>query len=476
MNILALESSTTSAKAMLYDTSDHTYTIEAKAYPQYFGDATLHDAESVFLETATLGKKLCAGKRVDAVTLGGTWHSVLLCDADFRPVTPVYQWSNTEPAEICSLLRKDEQYTRGYYQRTGCMVNAIYPSFKLRMLRAHGFPLEAYFIADQGTYNAFRLTGEKTVTASMLSGEGFLNVNEQRLDRTVLNELGIGERNFARIVAHNESHPLTAKGAALLGTVPGIPVLPACPDGALNQIGAGALRRGIMTISVGTSGALRVATPNPVLPEIPSIWCYLAPETWLSGAAISGCCNCVDWYKNTMFGSEITYEQIERELDSEHSTPVFLPFLFGERCPGWRDERLGGFSAVTPLHSRYHFYHGVLEGILFNLYQCYLAIRTIHGVPKRVKLSGGIVHSPFWLQMCADIFGLEMEVDDAAHGSLMGAVALGLEKLGVLGKLTDFATEPRQTILPNANLSSMYEKKYERYLYYYQSFGGEIKR
>ena len=125
MYILVLESSTTSAKAMLYNAADDTYEIETKAYPLYFNNTTLHDAESVFFETAALGKTLCSGKKIDAVALGATWHNVMLCDTDFHPQTPVYLWANTEAAEICKNLRDDDVYTRNHYQRTGCMVNAV---------------------------------------------------------------------------------------------------------------------------------------------------------------------------------------------------------------------------------------------------------------------------------------------------------------------------------------------------------------
>lgn len=468
MYILVLESSTTSAKAMLYNAADHTYEIKTKAYPLYFNNATLHDAESVLMETAALSKSLCSGKKIDAVALCGTWHNVLLCDADFHPKTPVYQWSNIEAAEICRRLRQDESFTLDYYQRTGCMVNAIYPAFKLKMLRERGYHLEDYYVADQGTYNFYRLTGEKIVTDCMLSGEGFLSIREKKLDKVILSELGISETNFPRLVTYDSSSPLTEEGAGLIGIEPGTPVLSACPDGALNQIGAGALDRGVMTISVGTSGALRIATPQPVLPEIPSTWCYLAPETWLSGAAISGCCNCVDWYKDKMFGPDKTYDEIEGAFGGTSDTPVFLPFLFGERCPGWQDDRQAGFFGITPLHTRYDFYHSVLEGVLYNLYHCYNVLTEINGFPKKIKLSGGIVNSPYWSQMCADIFGMEMEVDSTKHGSLMGAAALGLKMLGAINDISEFSVKTHRTIQPDFKKAKIYRDKYERYLYYYE--------
>ena len=90
----------------------------------------------------------------------------------------------------------------------------------------------------------------------------------------------------------------------------------------------------------------------------------------------------------------------------------------------------------------------------------------INGVPSKIKLSGGIVNSPYWLQMCADIFNIEMEVDSAQHGSLMGAAALGMEKLGILDRLTDFSVSAHAAIRPEN--PDRFKLKYEQYLYYYE--------
>ena len=40
------------------------------------------------------------------------------------------------------------------------MVNAIYPFYKLLMLKREGKALRGYRIGGQGVYNTFRMTGE----------------------------------------------------------------------------------------------------------------------------------------------------------------------------------------------------------------------------------------------------------------------------------------------------------------------------
>lgn len=474
MYILVLESSTTSAKAMLYDAGKNEYTVKTQAYAMQ-EDMTVHDAERVFRDTIELGRILCQDKKVDIIALSGTWHSVMLCDKEMTPLTPVYLWSYSGASSLCKELREDKAYTQEFYQKTGCMVNAIYPAFKLKLLKERGYRFDNCFIAGQGTYNMYRLTGERVITDSMASGTGLLNIHNKQFDPDILSDLGIRESQLSRLVTYRDTVPLSEEGARLLGLKQGIPVVPTGPDGGLNQVGAGALEDGVMTFSVGTSGAIRLSAQKPVLPEVPSTWCYLSPKGWLSGAATSGCCNCLDWFKNKMFSSGTTYEEIEKGFSKSKSTPVFLPFLFGERCPGWQDDRSAGFFDVKPIHTANDLYHGVMEGVLFNLYQCYEVLTRLNGIPKKIKLSGGILHSDYWTQMCADIFGIDMEIDRTEHSSLSGGAALGLELTGVIRDAADFVNESERIIRFNPENQDTYMKRYERYKYWYHKTNPDIK-
>ena len=475
MYILVLESSTTSAKAMLYDVEKHEYTVKAQAYTSQYEDLTVHNAEQVFQETIALGRTLCRNRKIELIALSGTWHSLLLCDENMKPQTPVYLWSYTGAAKLCKELRKDRAYTKEFYQKTGCMVNAIYPAFKLKLLKEKGHTLDHCFIEGQGTYNLFRLTGERVTMDSMASGTGLLNIHTKQYDQDILLDLGIKESQLSRLVTYKDTVPLSEEGAQMLGVDRGIPVMPTGPDGGLNQVGAGAIGDGVMTFSVGTSGAIRLSAQRPIIPEVPSTWCYLSPKGWLSGAATSGSCNCIDWFKNKMFPSGTTYDEIEKGFSGAGSTPVFLPFLYGERCPGWQDDRNAGFFDVRPSHSVNDFYHGVMEGVLFNLYQCYEILTKLNGIPQKIKLSGGILHSAYWTQMCADIFGTDMVIDQTEHSSLLGGAALGLELLGQVKDAAGFMDENTKLIHYNSGKVDFFSKKYRRYKYWYDQINPDIK-
>lgn len=465
MLVLILESSTTSAKSMVYDTETGNCEIKVKPYPNMSGDATVHDACEVFRTTMEAGREISGGRKIDMISLVGTWHSLLLCDSDMSPVSPVYQWSYTGASRICGRLREDKDYIYDYYNKTGCMVNAIYPMFKLLHLREKK-DLSQYYIMGQGTYSTYRLTGKRVITECMASGTGLFHIHNRRWDEELLKQLGIREEQLCRLISYNKTCPLSKEGAEILGLEEGIPVIPANSDGGLNQLGAGAMKNGSMTFSVGTSGAIRFTANMAELPSSPSTWCYMSPKSYLIGAATSGCCNCIDWFCEN-FGVGKKYGELELSDAVVEDTPVFLPFLFGERCPGWNDERMGGFVGVRPHHGIKELYRAVQEGILFNLYQCYQELCKMAGRPKCVKLSGGILQSGVWKQMCADIFQKEMEIDEVPHGSLFGGAVLAMELLGVIEDVCEYEVEKKELIKPDYENAGVYQRKYQTYLKYY---------
>lgn len=469
MLILALETSTTSAKAMLYSSEDGIVDVITREFPSEVNNTLTQDPEGILQELVQVSRQICAGRDIEVISLGGIWHSLLLCDKGMKAQTKIISWANTSAVDVSSRYLKDKDAVNRFYKTTGCPVAPNYPYFKLLHLKEQGYKLEDYYIMGQGSYITYRLTGKRIVTDCMASGSGLLNIHDKQYDKAILEDLGIEEEQLCKLVTYMDAAPLSEEGAKLLGLKPGIPVIPASADGALNQVGAGALDEGAMTFSVGTSAAIRLSTSKPLIPDQPSTWSYLSPTQWLSGAATSGACNCTDWFNDGFYA--MSYDEIEKSSQEELDTPVFLPFLFGERSPGWQGDKRGAFIGVEPYHTKQHFYQAIQEGILFNVYQNYSVLCDMVGEPKKVILSGGIVNSRFWTQMCVDIFGSAMEIPTINQSSLMGAAILGLDYLKIIPSPKDYPFEKGEIIRPNPEMKSMYENKYEKYLYWYNKIG-----
>ncbi|MCL2464458.1 MAG: FGGY-family carbohydrate kinase [Micrococcales bacterium] len=469
MRVLALESSTTSAKALLYDSDTAAISTMSRRFHLISGDSAQRDPDEVGSQLFALGRECLAGRDVDLVALSSTWHGLTLQRPDGTSATPVYEWPYPGAEAITTRLRRDPAFVRWYYEHTGAMVSAIFPAFKLRMLADAGVDLTSGLVMDQGSVLFQRLTGVAATTYSLASGTGLLNVDTGEWSGEVAEALGVGQACLPDLLPSRTLRPLTTAAGAVLGLRPGTPVLAPGPDGGLTQIGDRASEPGVMTFSMGTSGAMRLATDTPVLSPRQSTWCYRSPDTWLSGIATSGCGNCVDWARVTMFGPDTDFVALEPRLRAGvRDVPIFLPFLFGERCPGWLDQRRGGFVGLQPTHDTVDLYQAVLQGVVFNLFQCYEELVRLNGQPHRIRLSGGVLFSPFWTQLTADVIGAELEVSTQQHASAMGAIRLGLSTLGADDAPAESSGDPQRTLTPNPTMSSYYRDRYEAYLKAYE--------
>jgi gluconokinase len=466
MIVLVLEASTSSAKAMLVDTENHTQ----QSMTQPYRAGTANNPQSILEQTLDVGARVAASQSVSMIALGTTWHGLLFCNEEMEVRSPLWNWSDTISQELCKQLRRDESYTQSFYKESGCMVHSIYPYFKLMHFKRQGILKKTDKIADQGSYMFYQLTGSWFTSPSLVSGMGFLDIHSKTYSKQMKSELGLSiESQLPKLVRFGTTAPLSRKAALRLGIKQGIPVLPCFPDGGLNQIGSDAIQSGIMTLSMGTSGAMRLTTEKPYLPQDMSSWCYLSPkEEYLSGAATSGCCNCVDWAKERFFSKETTYAEIEEQMDIRRQIPTYLPFLYGERCPGWNDERTASFHNLRPHHTPIDRYQAVLEGVVYNLYQCFLEIRESHFPIDTIKLSGGVLNSKAWKQMCCDIFNFPLTEDSATQSSLLGGAKLALECLGESLDINDFFVNNGTLLTPNEESVPFYQQRYADYLHWYE--------
>ena len=117
------------------------------------------------------------------------------------------------------------------------------------------------------------------------------------------------------------------------------------------------------------------------------------------------------------------------------------------------------------------YYRAVQEGVLFSLRHCLDQMEEQAGEPRRIFLSGGILQSPGWTQMCADILGRELELAAVAQASMTGAAVTARWALGKLHSLEEYRPAAGGTAAPNPAMEAYYREKYKRYRDAYQRTG-----
>ena len=111
-------------------------------------------------------------------------------------------------------------------------------------------------------------------------------------------------------------------------------------------------------------------------------------------------------------------------------TPVFLPFLAGERWDsahgGWAGGgRAGGcWDGLALSHGREDLLRAALEGVAFLLRTRLEDLRSIGCRPEQVVIAGGGSHDPAWRQLLGDVLALPMHPARDSWLSARGAALI----------------------------------------------------
>ena len=390
MRIVSLDVGSSSVRAVAFD---ETGTAEP-------GDAHLAyddlDAETLVAACRAVLSQVGDG---DELALSCFWHSLLPVDEHDSPLAPVLTWRD-RAGDLPALDPAD------YHRRTGCFLHPSYWPAKISLLRSHGLEPARYLsFAD---YLLLRLAGDARTSVSTASGTGLFDPNRLDWDDETLAACGVD---------HAQLPPL--RDEAVAG------VHPALGDGACSNLGAGCVGRGRAAVMVGTSAAARVVHGATVAEPRPGLFLYRVDrDRFCEGGALSDGGNLYAWLRRTLAPFEGV--PLAARAPAAHGL-VFRPYLGGERSLGWNPARRGAIDGLSFATTALDIAQAALESVCYRLYA---VLAAIGGVESVVATGGGLLSSPDWVQVLADVLGRPVEVSAVAEGSARGAAVAALERAG----------------------------------------------
>ncbi|HET7478468.1 MAG TPA: gluconokinase [Rubrobacteraceae bacterium] len=472
-NVLALDLGSSSVRAALYDGAgapvdgtevkldyDLDYTRD--------GGATKSAEEVLDLLTRAIDGALskAGGASVSCVGASTFWHSVTGLDQAGNPVTPILTWADRRSAaEAADLrMRLDES---AVHRRTGCVLHSSYLPAKLLWLsRNHPeqFARAERFVSV-GEYLYEQLFGGDAVTVgtSMASATGLFDQHRLVWDEGMLDALPIDEAQLSPI-SDEPASGLTAEYAERWPALADVPWFPAVGDGACSNAGSGCVTEDRLALMVGTSGALRVLwkAGSVEIPDGP--WCYRADaERFVMGGALSNGGNLVQWLRDTLRlpePGEIDKQLSRMEPDSHGLT--FLPLLAGERGPAWADHANGTIAGLSMTSGPVEIMRAAMESVALRFAIIAEQLEsTSPGEKEIVATGGGLLNSPTWTRIMADVLGRPVTLSGVKEASSRGAALLALEKLGTL-KIEDIEAPLGDTFDPDPERHKVYRNALER--------------
>jgi gluconokinase len=448
--MLALDIGTSSVRAILYDCrgaiTDHMAQVTYDMDTSQDGGAYIDADWLLAVVATTLDQFFTEADRpqISGVAVTTFWHNILGVGSAGQAVTPLISWADTRPGSVIPQLKErlDEKAT---HDRTGCVLHPSYLPAKLLWLADH-HP-DTFTQAEQwmsiGEYLFLRLFGKTGCSISMASGTGLLNAHTCTWDMDTLSALPIEASQLSRLTDLNEPF-MGLKD--LYGTrwpaLKNLPWYPAVGDGACSNIGSGCVTTDRMAIMVGTSGAMRVMWPAETFTIPEGLWCYRSDRRRiLMGGALSNGGNVYGWMRSTLqLGENTTVEQAIATMAPDTHGLTVLPFWAGERSPGWHASARATITGMTLHTTPIDIMRASLEATAYCFASIYERLQSIHVEAKEMIASGaGLLQSPAWLQMMADVLGRPVIASAVSEASSRGAALLALE---ACGRLADLAEAP----------------------------------
>lgn len=385
------------------------------------------------------------GASVVAVSISTAMHGLIGLGPDDRPLTPLLTWADSRAADEARHLVESGQALE-LHHTSGTPVHSFSPLTKLMWFGRHEAELSSQVRSWIGLKDwiILALTGTLATELSSASGTGLLDLSTRDWNPAALELAGVEITQLPQVLPTTSALGLSKSVAARVGLPTATPVVLGAGDGPLGNLGTGALGEGVVGLSLGTSGALRMVVDRPVVDPRGRLFCYaLTDDTWVIGGAVSNGGIVVRWCGD-VFGSDLPSRSgnadqdllaLARSVPAGSDGLVMLPYLLAERAPLWDPGLKGAFLGVQGRHTRGHFVRAAVEGVGLQLSAILDELEEVTPVTS-VRATGGVFRSSVWRDVLAAVLDRPLTVTGGAEGSALGAAALALHGLGRAPSLT----------------------------------------
>lgn len=474
--IIGVDIGTSSAKSIVLGMNGKFGAVFQQSYPtQHPKPGYSEQSPEVILDAVKTGIRTVVaemGYPPTAIAFSSAMHSIMAVSQSGEALTPLIIWADNR-SESSAMALRDTPEGKEIYRQTGTPIHAMSPLCKLIWLREQQPELFAQAAMFPGIkeYIFHHFFGRYVTDHSVASATGLFDIHALQWNDTALRVAGIRPAQLPEPVsADTVIQGLLPAVAADLGIPANTPFVIGGSDGCLAQLGSGAMLPGHATLTIGTSGAVRMAGSQALTDSKGRLFTYLLTDhIYITGGASNNGGVVLQWLIRDFLQQppEALHRLVNEALKIQSDNLLCLPYLLGERAPMWNSHATAAFIGIQPQHTPAHFTRAVLEGICFALLSIKAALQETAGPVQKILVSGGFTHSPGWIQLMADIFGQTMYLQQERDASALGAIILATRALG-LPEPVNTATAPAIAFDPDRSSYDWYQQKYRRFRKVYE--------
>ncbi|PTT77945.1 xylulokinase, partial [Pelomonas sp. HMWF004] len=368
--------------------------------------------------------------QVRGIGLSGQMHGAVTLDAADRVLRPAILWNDGRSGPQCA------EMMAACPELPAITGNLAMPGFtapKLAWMRQHEpelFGRVAKVLLPKD-WLRLQLSGSHVSEMSDAAGTLWLDVAHRRWSPEALALTGLTESHMPRLVEGSEpSAGLRHELAQRWGMKAGIAIAGGGGDNAASAVGMGVVQPGQGFLSLGTSGVIFLCndrfSPNPA--RAVHAFCHALPNTWHQMSVMLSAASALRWVTQLLGeANEATLITKVAALTPAQraQSPLFLPYLSGERTPHNNAQAQGVFFGLTHEHDAATLGYAVLEGVGFGLLDGWQALQQGGGTADSLWLVGGGARSDWWAQLLASLLNVRLVNGVGAEaGGALGAARL----------------------------------------------------
>jgi len=327
--------------------------------------------------------------RVVSIGLSGQTPSVVCSDKDGNPVRPVLIWQDNRAVQEATELEKGFGNPLSVIGTSLPWSASACPA-KLFWLSRHEEQTihKTKWIFQPKDFVGFHLTG--LPISDPWSSKGLCNVLTRKPIKEVLSYIGWHDDVVPDLLDGFQSRgTITLEASERFGFAVGTEVSVGWSDAMCGMAAMGVFSKPATFVITGTSAIVGSSSATPpedggglyIIPKTCAPLAVTYGPTQSSGSSIA--------WASELFEVEAN-ELIDLAMDvSMADTPIYLPYINGERAPLWRPDLQAGFYGVTSQSKKSELALAVMEGISFAERQVAELAETLNKVRQPSILLGG---------------------------------------------------------------------------------------
>lgn len=488
--LAGIDIGTTGAKAMVFDQEGQPQSNAYQEYPCSYPKPGWVEQDPDLLVTATM-KAIrqavnASGVRpeeIGSISLSAQRCCGIFLDDSEAPLRPMISWQdNRTPAEVQEIATLIDEAV--YYKKTGFPNSTTWLISKLLWVRKNEpdiwkktgrvVQMHDYFLRALGVEEYF-------VDHNDAGFFGLFDVDRGTWDAELLDLFEIP----AKILPVPEkSGTLVGKvsrsAAQKCGLAPGTSVSVGAGDQSAGAVGSGIVEKGLVSISLGTAGAVTAYLDSPFRDPAGKTMVTSHPidGSWLLEGYQAAAAGVYRWYRDEFGAAEVIeaqqkdsdfYELMNAkvaEIPPGSNGLLVMPYFAGAATPRYNPAARGLVLGLTFAHDRFSLARAFMEGISLDMRDMLNSMKNSGVDVKEARILGGPTKSTVWNQIQADVYGIPVSSLKVADATVLGAAVLGGVGAGVYSSIKEGAKKLvclNDRYEPNAGNTGIYDELYDIY-------------